>query len=102
MARSRVAWLMVGYGVLTALFRPALTAYIPELVQPDRLAAANALFSALRQEELLRPRCLFEHANQQHSGLHCGEGVNPRDARRVRDGVGEIPGCADEPAPVLI
>ncbi len=39
-----LALLMVVYGVLTALFRPALTAYIPEIVRRDRLAAANALY----------------------------------------------------------
>ena len=39
-----LALLLVAYGVLTALFPPALTAYIPEIVQRDRLAAANALY----------------------------------------------------------
>jgi MFS family permease len=39
-----LAALMAAYGVLTALFRPAFAAYIPELVPPDRLTAANALY----------------------------------------------------------
>lgn len=40
-----LALLLVGYGVLTALFRPALVAYLPEIVPYDRLAAANALLA---------------------------------------------------------
>jgi len=45
--------LLVGYGVLTALFRPALTAYIPELVALDRLAAANAAYYIALQAAML-------------------------------------------------
>jgi Major Facilitator Superfamily len=48
-----LALLMVGYGILTALFRPALVAYLPELVQSDRLAAANALYGVSQRTSMV-------------------------------------------------
>jgi MFS family permease len=45
--------LLVGYGVLTALFRPALVAYIPQVVHRDRLAAANALLALSLQASMV-------------------------------------------------
>src|SRR5919197_101490 len=40
-----LALLVIAYGVLTALFRPALVAYVPEVVHRERLAAANSMLS---------------------------------------------------------
>jgi MFS family permease len=39
-----VVVLLVAYGSLTALFRVALAVYLPQLLQPDQLQAANALY----------------------------------------------------------
>src|SRR6266540_1826971 len=44
---------MVAYGILTALFRPALVAYMPELVPSDRLTAANAAYYIALQAAML-------------------------------------------------
>jgi MFS family permease len=48
-----LAALIVGYGVLTALFRPALVAYLPELVQSQRLAVANSLLVLSTQTSMV-------------------------------------------------
>lgn len=48
-----LALLVIAYGVLTALFRPALVAYVPEVVPRERLAAANSLLSLSSQAALL-------------------------------------------------
>jgi MFS family permease len=40
-----LALLVIAYGVLTALFRPALIAYVPEVVERRQLAAANSLLA---------------------------------------------------------
>lgn len=45
--------LVVAYGVLTALFRPALVAYVPEVVERERLAAANSLLALSSQAALV-------------------------------------------------
>jgi MFS family permease len=48
-----LALLVIAFGVLTALFRPALVAYVPEVVPRERLTAANSLLSLSSQAALL-------------------------------------------------
>jgi MFS family permease len=48
-----LALLVIAYGVLTALFRPALVAYVPEVVRRDRLATANSLLALSSQAALV-------------------------------------------------
>jgi MFS family permease len=48
-----LALLVIAYGVLTALFRPALFAYVPEIVHRERLAAANSMFALSAQASLV-------------------------------------------------
>ena len=45
--------LVVAYGVLTALFRPAIVAYVPEVVRRERLAAANSMLALSAQAALV-------------------------------------------------
>jgi MFS family permease len=45
----RLAMLIAMFGVATALFRPALLAYLPEIVKSDRLASANSMFALSNQ-----------------------------------------------------
>ena len=48
-----LAGLLVGYGILTALSRVALAAYLPEIVPPERLQAANALYGIALQASMI-------------------------------------------------
>jgi MFS family permease len=48
-----LAMLLAAYGIATGLFRPALLSYIPEIIERDRLAAANALFTISQQAALI-------------------------------------------------
>jgi len=50
---AALALLVIAFGVLTALFRPALIAYVPEVVQRERLAAANSLLALSSQAALV-------------------------------------------------
>jgi MFS family permease len=50
---AALAGLVAAYGLLTGLFRPALIAYLPEVVQPSRLAAANAAIAVSAQTSLV-------------------------------------------------
>ncbi len=45
--------LVIAYGVLTALFRPAIIAYVPEVVERERLAAANSMLALSAQAALV-------------------------------------------------
>ncbi|HZD72442.1 MAG TPA: MFS transporter, partial [Actinomycetota bacterium] len=49
----RLALLVAAFGLLTALFRPALRAYVPEVVQRERLAAANSLLVLSQQTSVV-------------------------------------------------
>jgi MFS family permease len=51
--RLVLALLVIAFGVLTALFRPALVAYVPEVVERERLAAANSLLALSSQAALV-------------------------------------------------
>src|SRR6266536_1502758 len=44
-----LALLVAAFGLLTGLFRPALLAFVPEVVQRERLAAANSLLVLSQQ-----------------------------------------------------
>ena len=44
-----LALLVAAFGLLTGLFRPALLAYVPEVVERERLAPANSLLALSQQ-----------------------------------------------------
>jgi MFS family permease len=46
---ATLALLVAAFGLLTGLFRPALLAYVPEVVARERLAAANSLLALSQQ-----------------------------------------------------
>jgi MFS family permease len=48
-----LALLVAAFGLLTGMFRPALLAYVPEVVQRDRLAAANSLLALSQQTSVV-------------------------------------------------
>jgi MFS family permease len=50
---ATLAALVATYGLLTGLFRPALIAYLPQVVRPGRLAAANAAIALSAQTSLV-------------------------------------------------
>jgi MFS family permease len=52
-SRLVLAVLVTGFGILTGLFRPALVAYVPEVVERERLAAANAMLALSSQAALV-------------------------------------------------
>jgi len=47
------ALLVAAFGLLTGLFRPALIAYVPEVVERERLRAANSLLALSAQTSLV-------------------------------------------------
>jgi predicted MFS family arabinose efflux permease len=48
-----LALLVAVFGLLTGLFRPALVAYVPEVVPRERLAAANSLLALSQQTSVV-------------------------------------------------
>jgi DHA3 family tetracycline resistance protein-like MFS transporter len=48
-----LALLVAAFGLLTGMFRPALLAYVPEVVERDRLAAANSLLALSQQASVV-------------------------------------------------
>jgi len=50
---ATLALLVAAFGLLTGLFRPALLAYVPEVVTRERLAAANSLLALSQQASVV-------------------------------------------------
>jgi predicted MFS family arabinose efflux permease len=50
---ATLALLVAAFGLLTGLFRPALLAYVPEVVPRRRLAAANSLLALSQQTSVV-------------------------------------------------
>jgi MFS transporter, DHA3 family, tetracycline resistance protein len=50
---ATLALLVAAFGLLTGLFRPALLAYVPEVVARERLAAANSLLALSQQTSVV-------------------------------------------------
>ncbi|HEX8863562.1 MAG TPA: MFS transporter [Actinomycetes bacterium] len=50
---ATLALLVAAFGLLTGLFRPALLAYVPEVVTRERLAAANSLLALSQQTSVV-------------------------------------------------
>ena len=48
-----LALLVAAFGLLTGLFRPALLAFVPEVVQRERLPAANSLLGLSQQSSVV-------------------------------------------------
>jgi MFS family permease len=48
-----LALLVAAFGVLTGLFRPALIAFVPEVIRRERLAAANSLLVLSQQTSVV-------------------------------------------------
>ena len=108
-----LALLVIAYGVLTALFRPALVAYLPELVQSDRLASANSLLAVSMQTSMVaglrgRPAARPCHAHLRAGPRHPGRGhgwpcvrLRPAARRTAMDHrvATQHPGCLAASAP---